>query len=434
MNIGIDVSSLQGPHRMRGIGYTTANFLHNLENSSSNKYCLYVYPNDDQSIQFITSLLSIPENKYEFRIKHHSSVGRAHTNKWLRLFSKLISKSYVFLTYRYGVSRYTEVKDIDAFIQFDQSEQLPRLQRSAKKYLIAYDLIPYVLETDYLWGYKTSRQHGRRKRSAIKSMVKRYAYLKKVSLNARNADHVFAISQTTRQDFVRYANVNEKKISTIYLGVDHAVSKTGSSPLTVQRYVVTSWGSLPFSITLKPKSFLLFVGGADNRRKLDDLVAAFNQLKVEHSELKLVLSGDTMTGPLSIPSEKIQKALLSSSYKDDIYFLGFTDENTKNWLYGNAIAFVFPSLYEGFGLPILEAMLLKAPVVAYENRAVKEIGGNTPFYASDIVSLTTQIQKVMTMSKDKTVKLIQQGIQHTKKFDWKKTTHDIIATVEKNGK
>jgi glycosyltransferase involved in cell wall biosynthesis len=414
---------------MRGIGYTTANFLRSIPKGSSDHFVLFVHARDDDSLDFIKGLLAIPEAKFEFR-SFAPSLTEEPTNGQLGFVVKAMQKLSYLGSYRLGSAQFGDVHDIDRFIQFDQNQPMPQLPRKSKNFLIAYDLIPYVLETDYLWGYHTSRQHGRTRRSALKSAFNRSIYIKKVAFNTRFADKVIAISQTTKRDLIKYAKTPAKKISVTLLGVNRA-EKTSDNPATITRYVESSWGYLPESSSLDKKKFLLFVGGADNRRRLTDLVAAFNQLKAKGSDIKLVLSGDTMKSPLAIPSQKVQKALLSSPYKNDIYFLGFTDDDTKNWLYKNTSAFVFPSIYEGFGLPILEAMELEAPVICYDTPAVREVGGEIPFYATDVMSLVESIEHVEALSTAERDKLKKRGTKHSEQFSWDSTTKEILATVTK---
>lgn len=427
MKIGVDISPLQGPHKMRGIGYTTTNFLRALPADIEHHFVFFAHKRDDNSIKDTAQLLSIPKSHYEIRyfaphINDRPVVGQ------LKFLSKIGKKLENLFSYRFGSTQYGLTKDLDAFIQTDQGQPFPRM-RNGKKILIAYDLIPYVLEKDYLWSYHTSRQHGRTRRSAFKSAFNRSMYLRRAAYNARYADIVLAISQATKNDFISYANTPIDKIQLVHLGVNRAERSLTTSP-AMQRYISTSWGYIPQPVDLTNKKFLLFVGGADNRRKLGDLIAAFNQLKAQGNDLCLVLSGDTMRGPKTIPSPGVQHALASSPYLDDIYFMGFTDDAAKDWLYRNTKAFVFPSMYEGFGLPILEAMELEAPVICYDNLAVREVGGMLPFYASDTLTLTNAITQVIHLSGKELQDIKKKGRDHSRSFSWKATAKAIIDCID----
>lgn len=429
MKIGIDVSSLQGPHRMRGIGYTTINILRTLPANTTDHFVFYVHSKDKESLEFIKELLTIPTGHYSFRSFSELSSSPVGTSK-LRFIASAFLKIRGLYAFRNGSTHYGKVDDLDAFLQLDQGQTLARLTGSAKNYLIGYDLIPYVLETDYLWSFTTARQHGRSRKSALKSAFNRYVYIKKVALNTKCADIVFTISDVTKHDFMKFADAPEHKLKTIHLGVTQPDNSMPSTPPAMTRYMKTSWGYLPTTKTqIEPGKFLLFVGGADSRRKLIDLVAAFNQLKAQGSDLKLVLSGDIMKGPLSIPYPHVQKALQSSAYLDDIYFLGFTADTTRNWLYKNAVAYVFPSVYEGFGLPVLEVLQLEAPVISYRSLAVREVAGDAPIYADDVLSLVKAVRLALSASKEDIEKRKKYGLEYAQRFSWDTTTGTILDTI-----
>lgn len=432
MKIGIDISSLQGPHRMRGIGYTMANFLENITGSKDDSFIFFVDEAAAISAEEVLSEFDLTSVEYSVRVFDGSSASKQLPWKF-KYISKLLKKFRALSVYRTGDDRYGDISELDAFIQFDQSKPLPAGPRSVKKYFIAYDLIPYILNKDYLVDYHTARQKGLPRRAAFRSGLDRRLYLKKVKLNSRRATHILAISDATKQDYIALCGVDPNKISVITLGVPDMTSTKAQNDGTIQRYEKTSWGYLPRPASLKSQRFLLFVGGADERRRLHDLIAAFNQLKAQGSDIKLVLSGDIMKGPLQIPTALTQKALLHSSYLNDIYFVGFTDDATRNWLYKNALAFVFPSVYEGFGLPVLEAMSLKTPVICYKNRAVEEVAGDIPLYAHDIWSLVDKIKEVETLSgKDSFKKLLEKGAEHTTHYTWQKTAKQVIDIVHRH--
>jgi len=98
-----------------------------------------------------------------------------------------------------------------------------------------------------------------------------------------------------------------------------------------------------------------------------------------------------MKSPRHIPSYQTRTALETSPFKDSIYFVGYTDDKTRDWLYKNATTFVFPSIYEGFGLPVLEAMKQKVPIICYGCEAIREIAADIPFYAMDASTIIDRI-------------------------------------------
>lgn len=432
MTIGIDITALQGPHRMRGIGFAILNFINNIsdDDKRTNKFILYLYKNGSSEA---LGLLDLKGMDYEVRYMKLNTADHEVKNalisaRWrqiLRSSKRQLSE----LKDRYiGNSSIKNAHDIDVFIQPDQSASLPRGGRKMKKVLIIYDIIPYVLEWEYLWSYGTARLRGFSRKASLRVAARRWFYIKKLRVNTRRADMLLAISETTKNDFVRHVGVKAKKISVIHLGISSG--RAISEPHDLQRFHKTSWGYMPKAFRLDPdKPFILYIGGGDRRRRIDELVAAFNCLRGEGIELNLVLSGDTMQGPDNIATQEIQGALKTSSYLADIIFTGFTSDASRNWLYENCLAFVYPSTYEGFGLPVLEAMDHGCPVVCYPNGAVKEVAGNLPIYANNHLELYDAIKQLLTKSQKDRKEISIKNKDHAKKFSWAKTSKEIIDVV-----
>ena len=111
--------------------------------------------------------------------------------------------------------------------------------------------------------------------------------------------------------------------------------------------------------------------------------------------------------------------------------MGFVDDDTRDWLYANAVAFVFPSRYEGFGLPVLEAMNYGCPVISYKNQSVVEVAGNVPYYASDSVELIGVIKEVLSLDDASSESLRKKGLSQAKKFNWSTTASLILSAITK---
>ncbi|GAC1570422.1 MAG: hypothetical protein NVS3B23_02090 [Candidatus Saccharimonadales bacterium] len=180
------------------------------------------------------------------------------------------------------------------------------------------------------------------------------------------------------------------------------------------------------------KPFLLFIGGADRRRKLIDLVTAFNHLRAQGVQINLVLAGDSMQGPYNISTEETQAAFLHSSYLQDIIFMGFVNDKQRDWLYKNALAYVFPSKYEGFGLPVLEALIHGTPVISYPNKATVEVAGNTPFYAYNAFDIQNKTAEILNLSQADLEKKKRINVAAAKNYSWKITSLKIISNMENN--
>lgn len=430
MTIGIDLSPLQGPHRMRGIGYTVLNLINNLPDDirSKHRFVFYAFP-DKHSLGNPLELLDIHGLDYEVRELRPRKRFSYKLPGRLYLLNSIGNQLVELKDLYFGDSRISTVRGLDVFLQTDQSQSLPRRGRT-KKALILYDVIPYVLEWDYLWSYRTARKlHGFSRKAAFRCQVRRWLYAHKLRVNVRRAKLLLSISEQTKNDFVRLLSTSPKKIMVVPLGVSQPTEHTGSVP-ALSHYRKTSWGYLQYPLELDLKvPFLLFVGGADKRRKLEDLITAFNNLRAQGYELKLVLAGDSMKGPENISTERVQTALKDSSYLSDVVFMGFVDDIGRDWLYKNALAFVFPSRYEGFGLPVLEALIHGCPVISYKNGATLETGGDAPVYAKGAESLRLAILELLAITPKQKEALVKKGLTQSQQYDWVKTSRKIFTTL-----
>jgi glycosyltransferase involved in cell wall biosynthesis len=428
MTVGIDLSSLQGAHRMRGIGYTLINFIGHISEAErkNNRYVFYAYPVAGGKYDDPLELLDLHDMDYEVRElserRRSNRQLKGRLNMLVSAYNQLIELRDLY----FGDSRTKDYSGVDVFLQTDQTQSLPR-KRRVRKALIGYDIIPFALEWDYLWSYRTARTRGYSRKAALRVKVRRSLYIHKLNANVRHADAILTISQATKQDFLESLSVKESRARVVPLGVSPPGERSGTP--SFQRYHTSSWGYVPTDFTFDDTPFLLFIGGADRRRKLEDVVAAFNHLRGEGTDIKLVLAGDSMQGPEAIATEEIQSALKRTSYIDDIVFLGFVDDASRNWLYENALAYVFPSRYEGFGLPVLEAMIRECPVISYKNSATLEVAGDAPIYADDIESLRLSILELLAMNSKQLASLREKGRKQAKKYSWARTCEHMFAEL-----
>jgi glycosyltransferase involved in cell wall biosynthesis len=427
MTIGLDLSSLQSGHRMRGVGYTLINLLNNLPDEVKQRDRFVFFYHDSPDLPDPLEALRLNGTEYELRPLAKQRRLAFRLPGKLNVFVRFVNQ-FIGLWYIYSGDERFATEGIDTFLQTDQMIGLPR-GRKIKKAFIAYDVIPYVLEWDYLWNYKTARAHDLPRQAAIRCAARRWMYIHKLRVNVRRADKVLAISEATRKDFLKHARAPLKKIATTPLGVNPSQNFDSSSFPAMHRYAETSWGYIkrPYRFN-SVTPFVLFVGGGDQRRKLKDLVTAFNLIRARGFNLKLVLAGDTMQGPLNIPTGDIQNALKESSYIDDIIFMGFVSDRQRDWLYRNALAFVYPSRYEGFGLPVLEAFSYQCPVVAYRNAATLEIAGEAPLYANSAEQIRDHIISLIN-SDSLAKKSLTASKPHIDKYTWQNTVRDIFKAI-----
>jgi glycosyltransferase involved in cell wall biosynthesis len=123
---------------------------------------------------------------------------------------------------------------------------------------------------------------------------------------------------------------------------------------------------------------------------------------------------------------------MSSSYNKDILTLGYVDDDTKQDLYKNAIAFVYPTSYEGFGIPVLESMLLECPIVTYKNSSIPEVGGDHAYYAKNWSDIKKQIENILNLSDKENARRKTDARQYAEKFTWNRTAEIIYTELKKS--
>lgn len=224
------------------------------------------------------------------------------------------------------------------------------------------------------------------------------------SLN--NSDIIITNSNQTKQDIQNIYNINQKKIYPIYLGIKH-------------------WPKINLQkINYK---YLLYVGTIEPRKNIETLLKAFYILKENYKiKQKLILIGKK-----GWRYKNIIKTINTHKYKDDIKFLNFISEEKLYSYYKQADIFIYPSIYEGFGLPVLEAMFFNIPTIISQNSALYEINQNISlfFETKNYIDLAN---KTYTLLCDNTLKnqIIERQKKHIKKFDFKNTAIQTIKIYE----
>ena len=262
----------------------------------------------------------------------------------------------------------------DVFVEFDFMLGVPE---SVPAIVVLYDQIPLLLgdqfPENYRPTYAAARRAGLPVKQAVYKAATRTIYERMLAAALRRADGVLVISDHTAATTRSFAEehglgTSMPEIRVAHLGHGAGLEEGDDEADLMTRYRVTGLG-------LDTTPFVFFMGGTDERRRIDDLVAAFNSLRAAGRRLKLVLGGYDFVSVDRVLSPTTRHALQSSSYRDDIHLLGFVDHHLRAWLYTHAEAFVFPSIYEGFGLPVVESLSLGCPVVAYDNSSLREVAG-----------------------------------------------------------
>ncbi len=180
------------------------------------------------------------------------------------------------------------------------------------------------------------------------------------------------------------------------------------------------------------KGFVLYVGGIDRRKNIIKLVEAINIIRNKRNmDVKLVIVGEykQIKGMSYLTESDI---ISDDKIKEFVFFTGFTDKRKLIELYNNASVFVLPSLYEGFGLTVLEAMSCGVPVVVSDMEWGHEITGGNALFA-DPKNAEDIAEKILCLLNDKELadKLIKSGLEHIKNFSWKDTARKTLEIYKK---
>jgi len=248
-------------------------------------------------------------------------------------------------------------------------------------------------------------------------------FLMNTKQEAKKADKIVADSFSTKEDLVNIYKIDPAKIKVVYLGVskDFKPIKEDNSQLKRVRKKYNL-----------PKPFILYFGTIEPRKNLILLIKAFEALKEKtswkgfeggvFSDLKLVIAG--VKGWLY---KDIFKEVENSKYKKDIIFTGFIEDKDKPYLYNLANLFVYPSFFEGFGFPPLEAMACGVPTIVSNVSSLPEVVGNGAVMIDpyNVDELAFAIRKVLE-DKDLRENLIKKGLKQAKKFSWYKTAQEVL--------
>lgn len=359
MRIGIDFRAMQIGHELRGIGEVLRGACAALDDR---------LPADDEIVAFIdprgVSVQGLLDATFASG-RTSREVGLPYTRrreKWRRLFDSLSPVQ-------------TEViaRSCDALVQFDPllgvAEAVPTL-------VVVHDQIPLVLGDRYphiYWPHLApALRAGLAPRVALDRAARRMLYERALHRALVRARLVVANSQNTAQTTTAFARERgieglDSRLQVALLG--HRGVSAVPEPLGIMDQVRIE------GLGLTEGPFVLFVGGADDRRRIDWLVSAFNDLRARGTRCRLVLAGDTFTTVEGIGSEAARRAVAASSYGEDICLLGYVGSAERDWLYRHAEVFAFPSEMEGFGLPVLEALAHGCPVVTFPNSSLPEVAG-----------------------------------------------------------
>jgi len=230
------------------------------------------------------------------------------------------------------------------------------------------------------------------------------------------SDHIITISEWSKKDIMEHFKLPAEKITVVYGAVSDSFRQLDKSP-------IKGFGRFPLKID---GPYLLYCGAFKPHKNLTTLLQAFHRVNRELCPY-LVLAGDELA---SYPNLKEQ--VMRLDLKDRIIAPGRISTDHLIYLYNGAAGFIFPSEYEGFGLPPLESMQCGVPVISSNASCLPEVLGDAAlfFEPKSVEQLTVQINRLLTDT-DLRQNLIQKGLNQVKKYSWQKSAQQILNIYQK---
>ena len=244
-------------------------------------------------------------------------------------------------------------------------------------------------------------------------------YTSLVSASARGSSHVITISDAARADITRYLDIPAAQITTTHLAADEAYHPR----LGAERDAAVR---AKYDL---PDQFVLYLGGFDPRKQVNDALLAFTYAGPAHGpDLPLVIGGrEPAWGTPMFPNLRDYADQLEIG--EYLRWIGYVDEADKPSLYRLADVFVYPSSYEGFGLPVIEAMASGTPVVARDIPVMREIAADAAYLVGDARAMGAAILSLLLDAPLRETQ-ISRGLAQATNFSWRKTAKETLGVYE----
>lgn len=301
----------------------------------------------------------------------------------------------------------SEVKGVDLvhYPWFDFFfHKLPVIKR-APTVVTIHDVIPLIFKQNYPAGIKGRFNF----------------FLQKLALSSCKS--LITDSEVSKKDIIKYLKIEKDKINVVHLAADSNFRplKENERLLTKRKYSL-------------PDRFILYTGDANWVKNLPFLINGFKLLKKDFLDLKLVLVGgvflkklDNIDHPELESLKKVNELIIKLHLEEEVIRLGQVDTESLVGIYNSATVYIQPSLYEGFGLPVLEAMSCGTPVICSKEGSLPEIAGNAAIYF-DPKNLNQFVTILVDLLKDKALqsRLSKLALREAIKYSWKKTARETI--------
>ena len=274
---------------------------------------------------------------------------------------------------------------------------------------------PYVMTVhDVLEHMSRTREHSGARRLLHFQLTRRVLL---------GASRVFAVSQFTKSELEKLFTIPPRKIEVVYNAVDerfmHGHATEADRELIAQRYQVTY-------------PFILYAGRISPHKNLVRIIEAFSALRAElekddkFPDLKLIIIGDELS-----KNPDLRRTVIKSGVQNDVRFLGFVPVEVLRIFYDLAKVFVFPSLYEGFGLPPLEAMVHGTPVVTSNTSSLPEVVGNAAVLVNpeNVFEIMRALHRVL-VDQALREKMKRRSLEQSQRFSWESSARRVLQVYE----
>ncbi len=382
MHIGINASFLRKPYT--GIGQVTTHVLNEIakkakEDKSMKNHKFFIYLEEDCDID-------LPKNFYK----------RTFLPRFYRrddLFRKLLWE-------KMWLPRRAHRDGCDVLLSLYQSATVIKYT-DMKHVMIVHDVIPHIFP-EYLGNWRKK------------------LYWEQVEKGMYSSNKIIAVSQHTKIDLQKKLNIKEAKI---------IVNKIAVDPIFQKEYREDDIKKVLQKYNLQ-EGYIYNGGGLELRKNVEGVIRAYKQLLETSEDIpQLVISGKLMP-QLSPMITDVEKLVNELDLKEKVKILGFVPQEDLPALYAGAKLFVFPSKYEGFGMPVLEAMNMSTPVLTAKNSSLEEVGGDAVEYveSEDVDELAKKLERLLQDEK-RLSQMSVQGREQAKEFSWKKFVDTVCEIM-----
>ena len=240
------------------------------------------------------------------------------------------------------------------------------------------------------------------------------------SQSVYRASDIITVSENTRQDVLKHYKVDSKSVHTVLNGYRfHKIT----TPEVPSKHFIIDGKKYP----LVTREYVLYVGTLQPRKNIKTLLYAFALFHKEQPQQRLVIAGKKgwMYNEIFETAKKLH-------IEHVVHFMGYVSEVDRNKLYSHALCFVLPSLYEGFGIPLLEAFAASCPVLSSNSSSLPEVGGGAPLYFKPD-SVQELLDKLRLVEKDfkLTYSMVERGLAQAQKFSWETCAEDTLELLLK---